>query len=102
VISQRMLAISAFFSDSNYVEACLWGAIGVWFGINALRANTARADIFSGCVTFLLFGLSDIVEAHTGAWWRPWWLLVWKGLCLAMMLVLFVRYRSRRARAARQ
>ena len=39
-------------------------------------------------VTFCAFGVSDIVEVETGAWWRPWWLLVWKGLCIVVLLVL--------------
>jgi hypothetical protein len=37
------------------------------------------------CV-LVAFGFSDVVEIQTGAWWRPWWLLVWKGACLLAML----------------
>ena len=92
------LAISAFFSDSNYAECCLWCAIGVGFGIAAFRlSGKSRRDACIALVTFILFGVSDYVEAHTGAWWRPWWLLVWKGLCILVLLILYVRYRQRRA-----
>lgn len=35
---------------------------------------------------FLAFGLSDIIESQTGAWWRPWWLLVLKGGCICAFL----------------
>jgi hypothetical protein len=36
----------------------------------------------------LAFGGSDVVETRTGAWWHPWWLLVWKGLCVVALVVL--------------
>src|SRR5689334_8196350 len=93
------LAISAFFSDSNYAEACLWAGIGVAFAIAAIcKAGVVRRDSIVTAITFLFFGASDWVEAHTGAWWRPWWLLVWKGLCLLVFLWLLVRhYRRKRA-----
>ncbi|MBE7458640.1 MAG: hypothetical protein KJ057_17160 [Phycisphaerae bacterium] len=42
-------------------------------------------------MTFLAFGASDVVEADTGAWWRPWWLLAWKAACLAVLLTLLIR-----------
>jgi hypothetical protein len=66
-----MLAISAFFRDSNYFECCLWFAIGIGFAIGALR-RAARLNCLLASAAFLLFGVSDYVEAHTGAWWRPW------------------------------
>lgn len=30
----------------------------------------------------MAFGVSDIIELQTGAWWRPWWLLLLKAACL--------------------
>ena len=52
----------------------------------------------TACIAFLLFGFSDYVEAHTGAWWRPWWLLFWKGACLAVFLgLLIAHYAKKRA-----
>jgi hypothetical protein len=32
------------------------------------------------------FGLSDLVESQTGAWWTPWWLFAWKALCVLGLL----------------
>ncbi len=87
-----MPAISGFFRDSNYLECALWCAIGAGFLIRAILRSDHRAVVLSAGVTFLLFGLSDYVEAHTGAWWRPWWLLTWKGLCLLVFLILLIRY----------
>jgi hypothetical protein len=90
-MEQRMLAISRFFAESNYIECSLWCAIGFGFLIRgALRPDRRGSVVFAG-VTFLLFGASDYVEAHTGAWWRPMWLLVWKGACLLVFLILLAR-----------
>jgi hypothetical protein len=91
-----MLAISSFFRDSNYVECALWMAIGVYFAIAARKPSTRLRCLIAG-VAFVLFGISDYVEAQTGAWWRPWWLLVWKGGCLVVVLSLTARhYASKR------
>jgi hypothetical protein len=94
-----MLAISPFFRDSNYLECVIWCSIGVVFLIRAMiRADHRKPVIFTG-ITFLFFGASDYVEAQTGAWWRPVGLLIWKGLCLLVFLILLVRYeRDRKER----
>ena len=42
--------------------------------------------------TLFLFGVSDIVEVYTRAWWRPFWLLLWKGLCIIVLVVCVVYY----------
>jgi hypothetical protein len=31
---------------------------------------------------FVVFGVSDVIEAQTGAWWHPWWLFAMKALCV--------------------
>ena len=33
-------------------------------------------------VAFVVFGVSDIIEAETGAWWKPIELLVLKAACV--------------------
>lgn len=35
-------------------------------------------------LAFLAFGISDLVEEGTGAWWRPLWLLLLKSGCIAV------------------
>lgn len=85
----------------NLIEAALWGVVGLGFAFAALRhrrsagAAAGRADLcrrLLASVTFLAFGASDVVEADTGAWWRPWWLLAWKAACLAVLLTLLIRH----------
>ncbi len=79
----------------NLVEAVFWILCGlgvVWSGV---WGDVKYRLVFGlGAVLLILFGVSDWVEMGTGAWWRPWWLLVWKGGCLAGFWVLIVWYRK--------
>jgi hypothetical protein len=95
-----MLSALPFFRLSNYLEAAFWTAVAVSFALAARRRpNSARRECYFAAITFLLFGLSDVVEAQTGAWYDPWWLLLWKALCLlsiARSLVFYLRAKRRR------
>jgi hypothetical protein len=87
-----MMLADSFFQTANYLEAGLWGLMGVGFGIYAtLPRTTKRAAPVVAAATFLMFGLSDLVEAQSGAWWRPWWLLVWKVTCVSILIALLIR-----------
>ena len=88
----NIVLASRFFEDSNYIEAGLWIVIGVCFAIRAIAKAAFRNDCVIAAITFVVFGFSDIVEASTGAWWRPWWLFVWKAVCVAIFLYLFISY----------
>jgi len=93
----------------NLFEAGLWFVVAivllvVWkkqiaraVRVAAILPKSPRFDIpdrirtwplLAGAVVFVLFGISDLVETQTGAWWKPWWLLVWKVLCVHAMLTL--------------
>ncbi len=89
-----------FFVIANYAEAALWIAIGLGFAIVALARPTARRRALLAAATLIAFGLSDIVETRTGAWWRPWWLFVWKAMCVAALLALAIDHFRRRHRGA--
>ena len=93
----RVGAVDSPFWLGNYVEARLWITIAVLFAILSTRRRGAvRSRCAIAAVAFLLFGLSDVVEAQTGAWWRPWWLLVWKATCVLAFAWLLWRHRARR------
>jgi hypothetical protein len=79
------------YAQFQQIEACLWIALA------AILVVTRGRKLVILAIALILFGGSDLVEAHTGAWWRPWWLLVWKGACvLAIILVIAsARYRAR-------
>ena len=78
----------------NLIEAGFWIIFGLGLAIAGLRRCRAIAHLglLSGTI-LCLFGVSDLVEASTGAWWRPWWLLVWKGTCLSGMVLCALKYR---------
>lgn len=85
-----MTAVDIF----NTVELVVWSGIGLeflWRGF--VTEVIPRRMAFIAGLAFLLFGVSDAIELQTGAFWRPWWLLVWKGTCIAMFLWLWVNRR---------
>ncbi|MEQ9407715.1 MAG: hypothetical protein RIK87_08295 [Fuerstiella sp.] len=83
----------------NAFEACLWTIIGMLliFGKVSPPGRWRRA---LAAVGFLAFAGSELVEMSTGAWWRPWWLLVWKAVCIAVLTTIGVSWfrNSRRCR----
>jgi hypothetical protein len=82
-----------FFESSNYLEAAFWMLIGLVFAGFALRrAGAVRKRCAYAAAAFILFGGSDVVEASTGAWWRPWWLFAWKAVCVVALATLLVEY----------
>jgi hypothetical protein len=83
------------FVYGNYVEAAVWAAMGV---IALLRLPT-RAGVALAAL-LIAFGISDLVETTTGAWYRPWWLLAWKATCVIGVLAIGVPLwqRARRKR----
>ena len=91
--------ISRAFQISNYIEAGFWTCIGIGFAIAALKqTGITRRHCWIAAIDFVLFGISDLVESTTGAWYRPWWLLFWKGLCLLVFAWLLIQYlRTRKA-----
>lgn len=88
---------ASYLELADYLEAGLWSLIALGFVAYALRSKgrEARRCVLAA-VAFLLFGASDLVEVQTGAWWHPWWLLVWKALCIASLLVLLAQYVRRK------
>ena len=81
----------------NAFEVVWWLVCGAVVGVKSLRAEPPhRGRGLLSAVTLVLFGLSDVVELQTGAWWRPWWLLVWKALCIAILVTsAVIHFRSR-------
>lgn len=81
----------------NLIEGVFWIVMGVCFAASAVWCRYRTGRIIAA-LALVVFGCSDFVEMHTGAWWEPWWLMVWKGACNAVFAVLVVLYvRARRA-----
>lgn len=93
------MAVDAIF---NLFEAALWFAISaVFFFRGMVRAGgktpesrALRRELFLLAAAFAAFGVSDIIESRTGAWWEPWWLLALKTACVLVFLRAFWRYRA--------
>lgn len=86
------------FETANVLEAALWTVIGATLAAAGLRPGRHRTLLRVSAAAFLAFGVSDLVETRTGAWWRPWWLLMWKAACIAVLLACLLRYRAARLR----
>jgi len=82
-----------FFSNANLVESILWFVIGVCFLVSLLVSKSYRAEKAIAVVLFVSFGISDLVEIHTGGWYKPWWLFVWKAIDVLGFVWLLARYR---------
>ena len=79
--------------DGNLVEAGVWFLLAIILLIQALRSERRlRRTLLVLVITLVVFGVSDLVESRTGAWWKPWWLFVWKAGCVSMLCLGFVRY----------
>jgi hypothetical protein len=77
----------------NYCEAVLWFVLGVVVVIAARRQSAAvRRNAWTAFGAFLAFGVSDLIEVRTGAWWTPWWLFVLKAACVLVLAGCLFRH----------
>ena len=81
----------------NFFEALFWIAIATGFGVTYWRKRHNGDLMLAAGLLLFEFGLSDFVEMQTGAWYRPWWLCVWKIATVIALLVLFGLFRRRRS-----
>lgn len=81
----------------NVLEAAFWfglALLAAWVG-GRTRGFTRRTQV-AMVALLAAFGVSDLIELYTGAWWRPPALLVFKGICLTgLVTCAFLIYRRR-------
>ena len=71
----------------NAFEAGLWAVLAVVVAFRYRRSVAGLRRVAAvTSVLLMLFAVSDVIEMHTGAWWRPWPLLVFKGICLVGLI----------------
>lgn len=79
----------------NLIESAIWFLFSATFGVLSIRGNGRRRRLFLVlAIAFAAFAVSDVIESRTGAWWRPTWLLLLKGGCLAVFGFGVFEYRS--------
>jgi hypothetical protein len=79
--------------DGNFIEAGVWFVLAVMLFVYAFRGEKRlRPTLFLIVATLAVFGGSDLVEARTGAWWKPWWLFAWKAACVIILFFGFLNY----------
>ena len=64
----------------NAIEASWWIGLGIVLVFRAGSRGSKR-DRYLLAGALVVFGISDVIEVWTGAWWRPWWLAVLKVAC---------------------
>lgn len=80
----------------NLVEGVFWIGLGVWVLVTRRVVRQRRHIVLA--IGLVMFGISDFVEMASGAWWEPWWLLVWKGICVGVFILFFIHLYFERRR----
>ncbi len=82
-------------SEFNYIEAAVWVLVSGALFFSALkegRGSPYFKTAVVACISFAAFGVSDIIEAQTGAWWRPVGLLALKATCVVLFVGCYYNY----------
>lgn len=76
----------------NYLEAGLWFLFSLIFLFKSRNDQINKTTFIALCITLFFFGISDIIEVQTGAWWKPVGLLLLKAGCVVSMIIFFAKY----------
>lgn len=79
----------------NAFESVLWFTIGVVLLFLSKRQPAWRGRLQISAFGFIAFGFTDLVEMQTGAWWKPWWLFVWKAACVLLLATVGIYHRRK-------
>jgi glucose uptake protein GlcU len=80
----------------NLFEAMLWFAIGMILAYQSrfVAHRFKRLCLVTG-ITFFMFGLTDIWEIFTRAWFKPPALFVLNAFCVIVLLLCSITYYRR-------
>lgn len=88
-----MLMSENFLSNFNFFEGLLWlGLSAIFFKIKVFKKQPDKKADYIVAVLLIFFGISDFIEMKTGAWWKPLWLLGWKGINLFALIFTFFKF----------
>lgn len=87
-----------FYVLFNFIEAWYWIAVAALLASGSFIGKAEFRQLYRAAfISIVLFGCSDFVEMKTGSWYKPWWLLVWKGMCILAFVFIFLWYRRIRS-----
>ena len=79
----------------NFIEALFWLFVAALCLRAAFTHDPKFKTVFlTATIGFALFGCSDFVEVATECWWKPYWLIIWKALCIALLIYTFFWHRA--------
>ena len=82
------MSLANLTDDYNRIEPHIWYTVAL-LSFPALRGHSPLRERIALFLTLVAFGTSDFYE--TLAWWTPWWLLLWKAGCLAILVRMVYR-----------
>jgi len=92
---------SLLLREFNLWEAVFWFLVGTAVLLRPAAIGLTRKERCLVVVALFAFGISDLVEMKTGAWWKPWWFLAWKASCALTFVALSVNHLKARKRDVR-
>ncbi|QGQ25573.1 hypothetical protein F1728_24070 [Gimesia benthica] len=81
----------------NLAEAILWISIACLFLVQLRRLQQNRDLAIACSIAFALFGVSDLIEVSTRAWYQPLSLFILKAVCVITFITVYITYRKRRS-----
>ena len=79
----------------NVAEAIFWLVLAV---VVALRARSTAPPLrrigYLVAAAFFAFAGTDLIEAKTGSWYCPLWLLGYNAACVALIVGCYIKYLS--------
>jgi hypothetical protein len=63
----------------NLAEAALWTGVELSLAVATAYRSRGRWPYWFLAITFVVFAMTDVAEEWSGAWWKPWWLLLLKA-----------------------
>ncbi|MEA1925635.1 MAG: hypothetical protein U9M90_00110 [Patescibacteria group bacterium] len=93
VLIAVLLLLDLNFKTFNFIEGIYWLFLGI-FVLTLLKIiprKYKKLALFTSLI-LVLFGITDFIEINTGAYWMPWWLLIWNIFCISGLILSLVWY----------
>lgn len=79
----------------NLCEAVVWVTIAFTLAWRSSSAHPSLQRVgYVAAAAFFVFAGTDLIEAKTGAWYRPLGLLLYNAVCLTVIVYCYWQYRA--------